>query len=68
MRGLDLKKMDYLDGFQFQVTENSAPNCSKSRFIGLYIRGLDRGRVRALLDTELNTLSQVSILSLMGQC
>lgn len=40
MRGLDLKKMDYLDGFQFQVTENSAPNCSKSRFIGLYIRGL----------------------------
>lgn len=40
MRGLDLKKMDYLGGFQFQVTEKSAPNCSSSRFIGSYIRKL----------------------------
>lgn len=40
MRGLDLKKMDYLGGFQFQVTEKSAPNCSSGRFIGSYIRSL----------------------------
>ena len=67
MRGLDLKKMDYLGGFQFQVTENLAPNCSKSRLIRPYISKL-RLRPKVLLGAKLNTLMRVSVLSLVGHC
>lgn len=70
MRGLDLKKMDYLGGFQFQVTEKSAPNCSSSRFIGSYIRKLRQSEGDSIvgcqaqyIDTSLSSFTPGSVLA-----
>lgn len=58
MRALDLKKMDYLGGFQFQVTEKSAPNCSSSRFIGSYIRRLRQSEGDSIVGCQAQYESQ----------
>lgn len=70
MRDLDLKKMDYLGGFQFQVTEKSAPNHSSSRFIGSYIRKLRQsegdstvGCLAQYMDTSLSSFIPGSALA-----